>query len=148
MKVYLTGPRKGRTENINGVQFIDGIADVVELTKYLSVYYKVSDVNPDGDVIQNSEPVKEVIPEEVVEDVPDVSKEEDSKELMNFIEAKKAEIAKQHKEEDIVTTKPTMEEFNAIKNFGKQKAYVFQHTGINPRNRDVAIRVLKEHGAE
>lgn len=46
MKCYLHGPREGETIVINGVQFINGVADMPTLPIYFERYYNVKDYPP------------------------------------------------------------------------------------------------------
>jgi len=46
MKIYLHGPRAGQTIILNGIQFIDGVAEAPSLPVYHERYYNVKDHPP------------------------------------------------------------------------------------------------------
>lgn len=124
MKVYLHGPRQGQTVKLQGVQFVNGEAEVMTLSNVLRRFYNVQESNPN----------QEEVPVEVVEEVQDV----DPETILNaVVQAKKEELTQAERE---VYGTP-ISEINSMSWF-KFKAFVKQHTGKDAKNKATGWALL------
>lgn len=124
MKVYLHGPRQGQTVKLQGVQFVNGEAEVMTLSNVLRRFYNVQESNPN----------QEEVPVEVVEEVQDVNPES----ILNaVVQAKKEELSQAERE--IYGT--PISELNSLTWF-QFKAFVKKHTGKDAKNKATGWALL------
>jgi hypothetical protein len=138
MKVYLHGGRTGHTFSIKDVQFVDGVAEVDELSTYLERYYAVKPYPPEGHPDNNKGEEDGVQTEEgqEAEEVNDQS-QDGYDELLKVVEEKKKELNKPKIK--------TMEDFDK---FFEYKAYVKELTGITPKTKKQAEEVMEQYMAK
>jgi len=145
VKVYLHGGRAGQTFNIKGVQFIDGVAEVATLSKYLERYYNVKDYHPNqenADGLQIKEETKKEVASkievEVTVDTDDLR--EDIAILNKIVEARKKQL-----ENSLEDEKPSLiDQMHEFNNWGQMRAFVKSVTGVDVNSKKKAIEVLTE----
>ena len=135
MKVYLHGPRAGKSCKLQGVKFIDGVAEVFTLSNILSRYYNVKDFPPE-DLNQGEENVQENATFTNDEHEENVDKDENI--LRELVESKKEELNKE---------KPDVKDWKAMP-WWTAKAYVKEKTGKSPKDKKSAMAIMKEAGFE
>lgn len=136
MKAYLHGARAGKNFKVKNVEFVDGVAEVAQISNYLSKYYDVRDYPPEGfkqeieDVVQEEETKEEV--------------DEDQEYLRKVIEEKKAQVVS---DEPKMSYEEAMEQFEALKTFGEMRKFTQDLTGkkFNGGGKKKAIELIKEH---
>lgn len=150
MKVWLHGPREGQTININGTQFVDGVAYVNGFSNYLQRYYNVQDHMPAG-LATKENPVEEVKEKEPVE-IKFKIENVDTNLLNEFVEAKKSELqrAVQVTEQPAtpssnLSAEQILAEMATKGNWGNMRAYIKELTGTNFNNKAAAVKFIKEN---
>jgi len=128
MKIYLTGAYEGLNKTFKGVQFIDGVAEVRELSNILRRIYKVSEEMPIGLVKK----------EEVVKPNEDEVAAKAEKVLSDLVAEKKGEL----NAEKLNTSRSLLDQFNSFTNWGEMRAFVKEKTGINVNSKKKAIEIL------
>ena len=135
MKLFIHGPREGQTIKLNGVQFINGVAEHPTLLKNLERYYNVKDYPPNREEALTIE-------EEFVQDLEVSTNNEqadsvdDGKVLKDLVESKKKELSKDTKE---------AKDWRAMPWF-TAKGYVKEMTGKSPKDKKTAEILMKEAG--
>lgn len=145
MKIYLHGPRAGQSVKLQGVQFINGEAEVPKLSKVLEKFYNVKDYSPedvqelDASINNEQENIVDTIEIDNIElsiSAPDG----DADILRKVVEEKKAEI-------ESTTTANTgyNKDWKSLPWF-TAKAYVKEMTGKSPQNMKTAVVLMAEAG--
>ena len=165
MKVWLHGPRAGKDFIVGDVVFKDGVAEVHELSPYLQRYYNVKDHPPiEEEPVKyqtppasledmsttieinhtNIESAVETLKEnrgaivEVVKEAQQTKEEVDhQKELSDLVQQKKAEL--ENKPE-----KTLVEQCEELKNWGKQRKFIFEKTGVSVNRKKAGMKLLEE----
>ena len=144
MKLYIHGPREGQTIKLNGVQFVNGVAEYPILLHNLKKYYNVKDYPPEeadvsinnGQSVELNKKEQEIMHESLIESVEVIDSGEEI--LNKIVEEKKAELSKE---------KPSVQDWKAMP-WWTAKAYVKEKTGKSPKDKKSAMAIMKEAGFE
>lgn len=147
MKIYLGGPRVGKTELLSGVQFINGVAEIPAKHPILEKYYACvyTDPRPKAEKTNGlqEETKEEVIISTNTQIENDGTQNEDAALLAQLVEQKKQELEAKSNQTKPLTKEEIMTKFDEFKTWGEKRSFVREVTGTLPRNKEQAMEFLQ-----